>query len=176
MINSFTLNQQMCLLVFTCLFSSLYAQDQIKECTDLWRFFEQSHTELAQLEKVFIQKNCQEELVNEDCKKLVPAIREIQGALTMLASRIETQKCEKVTQETKQSQTPCSRMQALLDKTENQLNSIDQQMKAYGCDEDPSPRTCQSLKRSLVQPTQIKQAAIRQLNTLKCDSLKSKTP
>ncbi len=177
MINRFHLNKYMFLLILACLFSSLNAQDQIKECTDLWRFFEQSHAELAQLEKVFLQKNCQEDLSNEDCKRLAPAIREIQGALTMLGTRIETQKCEKTSQEMKQSQTPCSRMKALLDKTDNQLKDIDRQMQAYGCEEDSSPRTCQSLKKSLVQPTQVRQAAIKQLATLKCDSsLNSKMP
>ncbi len=164
-------------LFFLCAsLQMLYAQDQLKECADLWRFFEQSHQELAQLEKVFLQKNCQEEPSNEDCKKLAPAIREIQGALTMLASRIEVQKCEKNHQEKPMTQTPCSRMQALLDKTLAQLKAIDQQMKAYGCDEDDSPKTCQSLKKSMIQPTQVKQAALRQMSSLKCESPKSLVP
>jgi hypothetical protein len=146
--------------------ASLFAQDTVKECADLWKFFEQSQTELAGLEKIFLQEDCQGNLDKESCKKMIPMIRELQGAITMLVSRIELQKCPKE----QKNQTPCDRMMTMKTKVEAQIQEIETQQKAQNCEEKSQIRPCLALKKTYLQQKTIWGATVKKLEEMKCKS------
>ena len=149
-------------LIFLSLSISMFFSSQVfaDECSILVPLYNQNKEHLVSTQQIYVKKSCHENTQDRSCRSVESSIRELQGSLVMLLSKLKSSNCSM--NHVKRS--PCDRLHTLKQKAELQLKSVESRWSSLLCTQRPMSPPCRALQSERKQSIALLRAANMKVN------------
>lgn len=137
------------------------ANAQSAECVELVKLYQSALSQYKEAAQRYLKYGCQESSsTHPTCRALESAAREMKATVEMFTMRGRALKCRAdVTQALPQD--ACARLQSLVDRSRDKLNTLREQRALQRCDRRRRSSACRALERAMKQPREVEKAAMR---------------